>query len=147
MKRTDLPFLVGALLLTPLSVVGGGLSPTANATTNTGVNLSRVVQQATTPVGGGFIRHYYPDSGYDANIQFHCQGDPSDWSMGIFEGQDSMTIPCLDVDSVTVYKGAEIWCKYGMAGAYVWRKKFDATGKHPISNSWEDGLGCTQRKD
>lgn len=97
---------------------------------------------------GGEISHYFPDTGYDPKMPILCGKEriPVDkWYLA--EGESSRGIGfCDDAQKVWVYKGSDIYCKYGMAGAYQWKRKFARSRWRRIANQFNDGLGCTYRK-
>lgn len=94
----------------------------------------------------GYIFHYTPDDDYDPAIRIRCNyGDPATNHL-LYEGEGSSKY-CKDTDQVGVRDGEEIWCKYYIMGLVSWQKKFDATGWHKIDDVWDDGAGCTLRKD
>lgn len=95
----------------------------------------------------GQVKHYAPDTGYDAPILVRCQfGNPaSKW--WVTEGRSSSSY-CPDVDQIGVRKNEEIWCKQPLDGVgSYWRKRFDAPGWHKINDLFDDGYGCTVRRD
>lgn len=99
----------------------------------------------------GVIKHYTPDAYYDPAILIRCDFGKSSTNKSLYEGESSKKY-CADTDEVYVRSGEEIWCKYysttvGQGTLYSWVKKFDATGWHKISNAFNDGAGCTLRKD
>lgn len=100
----------------------------------------------------GQVRHYSPDDGYDAAIIIRC-----DWSADtslagahyVTEGSSSAVF-CKDTDQIYMRTGDELWCK--MVNPLnptitMWAKRMDATGWHKIGSDWDDGYGCTLRKD
>jgi hypothetical protein len=92
-------------------------------------------------VTGAHIHHYAPDDGYDTGIIIRCAGE-QDIIHPVLEGRSSYDY-CNDVAAIYVYMDDEIWCKYSTG----WEKKMDAQGWHIISDSFNDGYGCTHRTD
>ena len=92
----------------------------------------------------GQIRHFSPDDGYDDPFPIRCKyGDPST-NHELAEGQNS-TRYCKDTDQVYVRANTEIWC---LPTTYPgWVKRFDKRGWHKIDDIWDDGYGCTVRRD
>ena len=92
------------------------------------------------------LYHYMPDDGYDADIRVACNGGAGRYiPEGYSAGPNGHY--CAEqggVESIYVRTNEELWCK-GYDG--VWRRKFDAAGWHPVSSSFEDGVGCTLRRD
>lgn len=101
----------------------------------------------------GSIKHYSPDDGYDAGIIISCKwgnGLPvGGYTHTVLEGQSSKAY-CGDMDAVYVRPDEEIWCKLTDIPAWGdlnWHKEFDAVGWHKTIDTWEDGYGCTVRRD
>lgn len=98
----------------------------------------------------GEIYHYSPDDGYDPAIIVRCDYGVPASQRWIQEGEHS-TYYCNDVDEIYVRDGEELWCKMPidpwMGATYEWQKRFDATGFHKITDTWDDGFGCTLRVD
>lgn len=109
-----------------------------------------VAGECTAYVICGTIKHYSPDDGYNPAIIIRCTYGDDSTKNYVAEGESSKKY-CQDNDQVYVRAGEEIWCKYlvsdGMPHAYKWVKKFDAAGWHKTNDLWDDGLGCTLRKD
>jgi hypothetical protein len=102
------------------------------------------------PGGGaacGQLRHYSPDDGYDAPILIRCNfGDPST-NHELYEGQNSSSY-CRDTDQIGVRANEEIWCKRIITtGVQQWQLVADAQGWHKINDLFDDGVGCSLRRD
>lgn len=103
--------------------------------------------QQVQDVLGGEISHYFPDDNYDPLMWIKCGAETVVEKFYLREGWSSRRYPlCDDANKVWVPRGADIWCKYGIAGAYEWKKRFSRSRWRSIANQFDDGLGCTFRK-
>lgn len=131
--------IIGCLPLLLLLLSGPGAAPASAGT--------------CTATLCGSIRHYSPDDGYDDPILIRCDYGVPATNHLLYEGETS-TKYCKDTDQVYTRTNEEIWCKYPTPQAHipgfddwVWIKKFDAQGWHKINDIWDDGQGCTLRRD
>lgn len=88
----------------------------------------------------GTIKHYSPDSGYDAPIAIRCNYG-SGPTRFVYEGQSSK-LRCRDTDQVYVRANEEIRCRT-LSGA--WFTRFDAKGWHKIKDTFTQS--CVVQRD
>lgn len=93
------------------------------------------------------VRHYAPDSGYDADLVVRCgsqgfhiiEGTSSTRFKNVFLGPD-----CKGVTSIYLRDNEQWWCKY----SGTWRLKFNSNRRRwfTLGEHWTDGSGCTVRR-
>lgn len=93
---------------------------------------------------GGDVSNVRDSGSYDPAIRVYCNYGSADYDY-VATGTSSKADCGTDMDQIYVGSGQELWCRYTSRGEYVWMRKFDATGRHKVVDTWSGD--CALRRD